>query len=393
MRHTLIHYYIFIIATFLSISVCNAKVTYAQPLKILVAVTYFPPAQGAAVVNQITGLLDAGFDVRIYSKKKGAPEDANDEYYTYKLYDKVYYEQIPYDIDTYDIIYAQTGYRGRDFVDIKKRRGDKVSLITCFRGADLDKYLNTHPHAYDELFKVGDLFLPVCHYFENILIKEGCSKNKIKVHHSAIDLELFKYQKHSFSKNKKIRLVSVSRLIEKKGLTYLIQAVKELISQGYDVEYTVVGDGDLLQSLQQEAHQLGIAQQVKFVGSKLLKEVAAILHESDIFVLPSVTAQSGDREGIPNALKEAMACGIPVISTHNSGIPELIEDKKSGLLVPCKNVKALAKAISYLINNPQTSAKMGYEGYCKIKAEYDRQAINKKLIIYLYAIQDKKSKK
>jgi len=104
------------------------------------------------------------------------------------------------------------------------------------------------------------------------------------------------------------------------------------------------------------------------------------LDDSNIFVLPSITTRDGDQEGIPNAIKEAMARGLPVVSTYHAGIPELIEDGISGFLVPECNEKALAEKIEYVISHPEIWQSIEEAGRKKIEEEYDKEKINDRLI-------------
>jgi len=117
------------------------------------------------------------------------------------------------------------------------------------------------------------------------------------------------------------------------------------------------------------------------VGSKSHDEVVQVLAQSHILIAPSVTAADGDEEGIPNTLKEAMAMGLPVISTLHAGIPELVEDGVSGFLVPEHNVEALADRLMRLVDHPETWAAMGRAGRRQIEAEFDTDRLNDELLV------------
>jgi colanic acid/amylovoran biosynthesis glycosyltransferase len=97
-------------------------------------------------------------------------------------------------------------------------------------------------------------------------------------------------------------------------------------------------------------------------------------------VAPSITAENGDQEGIPNVLKEAMALGLPVISTLHGGIPELVEDGVSGFLVKERDVDSLAERLAYLVDHPETWSKMGSEGRACIEKDYDMNKLNDHLV-------------
>lgn len=363
--------------------------TQDSPLKVLVVTRNFPSVTGVAVLNQITGLLDLGVDVHICAKNKGNYVPELD---TYNLLSRTTYGylNVP-DLDSFDIIYCQSGSSGFDFAKIKKKFRLKGKLVTCFRGQDISKVLVSHPHKYDQLFKSGVLFLPVCDYFKSRLIQLGCDPKKIITHHSALSLEKFDFNPRSVKKNEDtVMLVTVGRLIKKKGLEYSIKAVAQLLQKYPNLHYTIVGPGELYDSLQQLIQDLGVAHNISLKGYAPLDQVISFLQNSDIFILSSITDDCGDQEGIPNVLKEAMACGLPVISTFHAGVPELVENGKSGLLVPEKNVAALVDAIDYLLIHPEQWSKMGTIGRKKVEQEYDKQIINKRLVELFKLVLERK---
>jgi colanic acid/amylovoran biosynthesis glycosyltransferase len=362
-----------------------------KPLKILIIETYFPPVSSTAVLNQITGLIDQGHTVHIYSKYRGPLEWAHTDIHKYNLMSSVTFEHLPKNLDSYDIIYCMFGYRGKDLVDALRRKPLRhAKLITCFRGADITKYVQRNPrYYYRRLFIKGDLFLPVCHYFVSKLTKLGCKPQKIKVHPSAIDCSLFAYKERQLEPEKPIKLVSVSRLIKKKGLEYSIRAVAELVKKYPKIQYTIVGFGTLQQELEQLIRSLELSNHVKLVGRLSQEEIADLLGTSHIFVLPSVTDKNGDQEGIPNSLKEAMAVGLPVVSTRHAGIPELVRDGYSGFLVPEHDYKTLATKIEYLITHPEIWPTLCKAARETIEREYERNAVNKKLNALFYSLVKK----
>lgn len=154
--------------------------------------------------------------------------------------------------------------------------------------------------------------------------------------------------------NKKV-ILFVGRLAEKKGVTYLIEAMKEV-----DALLVIVGDGPLKLKLQEQAEVLG--EKVKFLGAKSHDDLKTIYASADIFVAPSITAKDGDQEGLPTAIMEAMASGLPVIASKSGGIVQLIEDGENGILVEEKNVEQLTDAINLLQNNQQIREKIIFAG-------------------------------
>lgn len=360
-----------------------------RPLRILVIETYFPPVSSTAVLNQITGLIDEGHTVHIYAKKRGPLHWAHADIKKYNLMNYAIFNSLPKNLDSYDIIYCMFGYRGKEFVDALEHRSLRhAKIVTCFRGADITKYVKNNSHNYyRKLFAKGDIFLPVCHYFKKKLKYLGCKTEKITVHPSAIDCTFFPYTSRMFQPEKPLKLVSVSRLIKKKGLQYSIKAVAQLIEKYPKIQYTIAGFGPLKEELEKLIDSLGAQHNIKLIGRISQEEVVTLLNEADIFILPSVTDKSGDQEGIPNSIKEAMAIGLPAISTDHAGIPELIQDGISGFLVPEHDIQALVEKIEYLIQHPEQWTDLCREARITIEKKYERAAVNKKLIALFYSLK------
>lgn len=148
-----------------------------------------------------------------------------------------------------------------------------------------------------------------------------------------------------FNQNEKLVVLFVGRLAEKKGVTYLIDAMEKI-----SAKLVIVGSGPLEEKLKLQASKKKC--DIEFWGAKTHQELYEIYASADIFVAPSVTAKDGDQEGIPTAIMEAMASGLPIISTKSGGIVEIIEDGKNGILVDEKDVGALSQKIQLLIDNP-----------------------------------------
>ena len=140
-------------------------------------------------------------------------------------------------------------------------------------------------------------------------------------------------------------------MTEKKGLRYAIQACDILNKSGYRFQYDIVGYGELNAELQQLISKYGLEDKVNIIGFQPQSVVKKLLMKSDVFLLPSVTANNGDMEGIPVALMEAMAIGLPVISTFHSGIPELIENDVSGWLCDERDFQAIANILISLLKD------------------------------------------
>ena len=303
----------------------------------------------------------------------------------------LFYEGISLLRGSYDIIHAQFGFLGAKAVLFRCLGIIKGKLITSFTGHDLSRYVQEKgDRVYDELFAKGDLFLANCEFFRQEAIKLGCDEDKIMVHGSGIDCEKFAFTTRYFLLDGKIRLATTGRLTEKKGIEYGIRAVAKLAKTYPQIEYNIIGDGVLKPFLQQLIQELGVGHIINLLGAKQQEEVIEVLKISHIFIAPSVTTANGDRDAPIDTLKEAMAMGLPVISTYHGGIPELVEDDVSGFLVPERDRDAIAEKLTYLIQHPSRWEEMGKAGRDRVLAKYDTHNLNDELVnIYQQLISPK----
>jgi len=279
----------------------------------------------------------------------------------------------------YDIIHCQFGVLGPEGVHIKQVLGGAIKLVTSFRGYDATKILQREPRLYDELFETGDLFLPVSQSLKDRVVIHGCPQEKIAVLPSGIDCEKFPSPESRDSEDKPITLITVARLVEKKGIAYAIEAAARVLKAGRLIRYVIIGEGRLREGLEQSIDKFGLQGHVQLLGRKNHEEVVQYLRKAHILIAPSMTTKEGDQEGIPNVLKEAMVLGLPVISTYHGGIPELVEDGVSGFLVKEKDVESMAEKIMYLIDHPKVRESIGQVGRAHIQKNYDIQKLNDRL--------------
>jgi colanic acid/amylovoran biosynthesis glycosyltransferase len=167
------------------------------------------------------------------------------------------------------------------------------------------------------------------------------------------------------------QVLCVARLVEKKGQDTLLRAIAMLAREGRRLRCELVGDGPLREHLEAEAEWLGIADLVTFSGAQDANGVLAAYQAATVFVLPCQVDSNGDQDGLPVSLVEAMAVGVPVISTRISGIPELIEEEVSGLLVEQFDARALAEAIARMLDEPELRAAMTTQAR-RVAETYDR---------------------
>ncbi|NJD55282.1 MAG: colanic acid biosynthesis glycosyltransferase WcaL, partial [Nitrospirae bacterium] len=392
----------------------------------------FPEISETFILNQISGLIDRGHHVDIYAMRPGNLTTMHAEVTQYGLLDRTrYLGVIPRNrfvrvlkavgqlagslkhLDRavivrslnarrygraasslsllfnalpllrerhYDIIHCQFGTLGPRTLQLRQIGAISGKLIISFRGYDATQYLKDRPGVYAEMFRDADLLLPVSSSLREVLVHAGCPECKIRVHHSGIDCAKFVPAERRRADGDTVKVISVARLVEKKGIAYALEAMAKVKRTGRKIQYTIVGDGPLRSSLEELIGTFGISEDVKLAGWKNHDEVIGLMRESDVLLAPSITTEKGDQEGIPNVIKEAMALCIPVISTYHSGIPELVEHNVSGFLVPEKNVAALSGCLAQVIDAPDVRISVGRNGRKRVETHYDIQKLNDRMV-------------
>jgi glycosyltransferase involved in cell wall biosynthesis len=189
--------------------------------------------------------------------------------------------------------------------------------------------------------------------------------DKVTVVHCGVDLD--RYQPSSSRSTRdadSVEVLCVGRLSAEKGQALLLRAIGQLVHTGKEVRLTLVGDGPLRRQLEDESARLGIEHAVTFTGAVDQDEIPAYYRRADVFCQPSFM------EGIPVVLMEAMASGLPVVSSGVAGIPELVIDGHSGLLIPPGRPCAFAKAIGQLVDSPALRVAMGRAGRAIVEREF-----------------------
>jgi len=186
-----------------------------------------------------------------------------------------------------------------------------------------------------------------------------CYQYRVKRLYNGVDLNRFQMPSN---RNIKPVFIAVGRLVEKKGFVDLVTACKLLCDKGYQFNCKLIGDGPLRPDLAQQIVQCNLESIVSLEGALTQNEVTQQMGSCAAMVLPCVVTQSGDRDGLPTVLLEAMAMGLATISTTTAGVPEIIENNVSGLLVAPKDTVALADAMASLLDEPEKAIQMGENG-------------------------------
>jgi colanic acid/amylovoran biosynthesis glycosyltransferase len=281
--------------------------------------------------------------------------------------------------EPFDVLHAHFGPVGKSFRFA--RRLWHAPLVVSFHGYDFSTWpAREGMHAYKALFEEVDLITVHTDFAERRLRDLGCPPTLLRRLECGIDLTEFAFRTRLKPVDRPVRLLTVARVVEKKGIEFSIRAVAQLLSEGYRLQYEIVGDGPLRGSLSNLARELGAENDITFTGARDSGYVRQRMDQCDLFMLASVTAADGDTEGAPVSLLEAQACGVPVISTHHAGIPEIVADGMSGLLVPERDVPALAGAMRRLLDNPALWPEMGRQGREFVERRHDLSLLNRRLL-------------
>jgi glycosyltransferase involved in cell wall biosynthesis len=235
----------------------------------------------------------------------------------------------------------------------------KIPLVVTFHGQDVTtrfyKYRFNEHGLFFELykrrihraFKHASRCIAISKFIQQEAIKKGCPEDKICVHYIGVDTEKFK---PDLRVKRQPIVLFVGRLVEKKGCEYIIKAIAEVQKIVPDVELIIIGDGTLRHSLEQQAQ--GCLNRFKFLGAQPPNIVQEWMHRSSVFCVPSITADSGDAEGLGIVFLEAQATGTPVVSSMSGGIPEAVLHNRTGFLAAEKNYQMLANYIVQLLKEP-----------------------------------------
>ncbi|MEX2408690.1 MAG: glycosyltransferase, partial [Rhodovibrionaceae bacterium] len=365
----------------------------------------FPALSETFVLNQVTGLIDQGHDVTVFAERPRPEPQVHADVQRYGLQSLTRYPKLPGNLahrglrafglaarvagsnplrlascldvrrfgreaasgrllywgaclareKPFDIVLAHFGPVGQLAATLRDAGLLQGKLATVMHGVDVSAYLKEDRDAYRDLFDKGELFLPISEVWRDKLLELGCPAEKAAVHHMGVDTARYRYLPRRRAADAPLKLLTVGRLVEKKGVADALRALARMLEAGQDARYRIIGDGPLRQELEELRDALGLQEQVRFLGWREQQSVIGQMQDCDILLAPSVTTESGDQEGIPVTLMEAMASGMIVVSTWHSGIPELVEDGVSGLLVEEGDTEALTAALLRLARSDVTS--------------------------------------
>jgi len=242
-----------------------------------------------------------------------------------------------------------------------------LPVVVSFHGADLSDHVSDR--ELQAVFRHATLLLHRSDSLRRALLSRGAPEAKLRPNPTGVPLPTEDHIR-SRGADEPIRLLQACRFIPKKGLDTTLQAVALLVQAGHPVEMVLAGAGPEETKLRKLAAKLAISDRITWRGFLRESELAAEYARADVFLHPSRETGSGDREGIPNALLEAMAMGKLVISTRHSGIPEAIDHGQTGYLMDDNAPESLAKLIELARNDPGKTTAMGHAARKSIESNF-----------------------
>jgi len=398
-------------------------------MKIAVFVSIFPKLSETFVISHIVNLIESGYDVNILAEHDPQEDKVHDDVIKYDLLSRthymdmpsncfmrvvkagklfithfyknpcavinslnifkyglfalsltLFYRTIPFLRKTYNVVHCHFAYNGVFFA-LLKDIGVPGNFVLQIHGGDMKAlmpYMGGE-EMYRRMFSLVDAVVCNTNFTKNDCINFGCPAQKINVIPVALKIDKFLYTQKLLLEGEKVRILTVGRLVEKKGHEYAIKALKKLSETFQEFEYYIAGDGPLQEELEDLTAILRLEKHVHFLGAITQTEVIDLYKRSHIFLMPCVTAKDHDQEGQALVLQEAQACGLPILSTYHNGIPEGVLDGKSGFLVPERDVPSLTERLKYLLDHPEEWAKMGRAGRAFVESKYDEKMLIEKL--------------
>ncbi len=273
-----------------------------------------------------------------------------------------------------DVLHVYFGHIGVHLLPYLRKA--RLPVVVSFHGADagIDLTKPSHLKPLRRLFELATLILPRSEAIGANLLELGCPHDKLRLHRTGIPLDRFPFAQRYLPEDGQWRFFQACRLIPKKGIETTLRAFARFQRQYRGARLTIAGEGPLEEPLRELAEDLGIASHVAFPGFVSQAKLRDLLYQSHLFLHPSVTGPDGDREGVPNAVLEAMATGLPVAATLHGGIPEAVTHGENGLMVEEHDDEALSAMLLLLAADPAQYASMSAEAARSVAVNWEINA-------------------
>lgn len=407
-------------------------------MKIAFVVETFPALSETFILNQITGFLDQGHCLKIYAGKRSSDLIVHEDVIRSGLLSHVcFFNEIPeswwirlfrfpvrfflgllqspaavfrslnilrygrealslrlffrmqsfFAVRDHDILYCHSWRDTMTVVRMKELGALRGRVVTALRRNDTPSEAEGSGAKDSSRFFSGvSLFLAVSALSRERLLECGFPAGKVRVHRMGVDLSCFSGVTRKRFGTIPLRILSAACLVEKKGLACALQAVGHLVREGVVCEYTIIGDGPLHGALRALAAREKILDVVRFVGWQDSGSIHRYLKDADLFLAPGLVSTDDGEEAVPVVLMEAMASGVPVVTTRSRGVRELVEDFKTGFLVNPADSLALRDCLRQVWQNPALAEVVALQARELIERDFNRKKLNEELINLLTAV-------
>jgi colanic acid/amylovoran biosynthesis glycosyltransferase len=263
------------------------------------------------------------------------------------------------------------------------RAWPKPSVVS-FHGADVmvDLEKPAFRAATQEMLDAVRLVLVRSESLGRALINIGCPAGKIRLQRTGIPIDEIPFRPRDWPRGGAWKFLQACRLIEKKGLRVSLRAFARFAASHRAATLTIAGEGPLRSELGRLAAELEVADKVFFPGFVSQTQLRELFYQSHIFLHPSERSGDGNQEGVPNSMLEAMASGLPVFATEHGGIPEAIENGRSGILVRERDDGSLAHVLLERTSNPEGLAAIARHGAEAVREKFQQSVQTKTLEDY-----------
>ena len=277
-----------------------------------------------------------------------------------------------------DVVHVYYGHKAVKYLEMMRASG--VPWVVSFHGVDVVKFIDKPGYAESlkEVFSEAQLVMARSSSLLDRLTDLGCPEQKLRLNRTPIPLDGIEFSERHAPGDGRWRLVQACRLIAKKGIFTLLDALPEVIARWPDLVYCLAGVGPDRKRIEAAVKERGLEDHVEllgWLGQDALQEEYA---RAQVFLHPSELTETNDQEGVPNSMLEAMAAGLPVVATYHGGIPEAVTDGEDGYLVPERSPGELAAAILRLLGDSEALARMSRRAAQSVREKYgfDEQIAN-----------------
>lgn len=271
--------------------------------------------------------------------------------------------------------------QGKPMAHIHSQWIHSAGTVAMYGAWLLDKPFSFTGHAADlfrnraalaDKIRRADFINCISEFHRQFYLENGARPEQLQIVYCGIDTSHFTPRRRTRAPGEPLHILSSGRLVEKKGFPVLIEACAIMAARGYDFRCTIGGSGPDEAELRALIAARGLDDRVTLTGEALKQEeIPDFMYSGDVYTLPCVWASDNDVDGLPQMLMEAMACGLPAVSTELVGIPDLVIDGETGLLVPTEDAAALAEALMRLGEDDDLARQLAESGHAHVTKAFD----------------------